>query len=165
LHRIGLAAKLWRPIVVDGCLALAGIANHRARLVWEMGFEISVTKTVTTTAPSGYVRFFHGTLKLHVGSFVQGIDFAKCNNEFWVSTEPQVAWDYASVAEQQLLFTSGFPGQALLAFNLPMEVLDSFRGMEPDPWLLQYMHGLRFVPACASELNRTATAVEITFEQ
>jgi hypothetical protein len=130
-----------------------------------MPFFFTVKKTVTTVASDGNIRLFHGTLPEHVTSLVSGIDFEKCGGEFWVSPDPDSAWHFAGVAEQQRLFTSGPTGQALVSFDLPLSVAESFLGHEPDPWLMQYTHGWKFFSACAPDLNRSIQDIEIVFEQ
>lgn len=131
-------------------------------LVSGMALTYTIVSTVTTVCASGYSRLFHGTLPMHIPSLGRGIDFTKGDGAFWATPDPDVARYYASVAEQQLLFTTGAPGQAILAFDLPVEVLNRF---EEQEWIAMYSHGIRFTPACSGVLHEEMTNIEVTFEQ
>ena len=68
---------------------------------------------------------------------------------------------------QQNLFFSGGGGsyaQAIYAFSLPLDLIAEFAEKTPEPWVWEYSHGLKFTPACAEELNKAITNVEVTFE-
>jgi hypothetical protein len=133
-------------------------------LVQLMALAITVSKTVTTACAGGYQRFFHGTLANNVGSLARGINFELCSGEFWVATDLEVARNFAFLAEQQFMFTSGIPGQAIFAFSLPLEIVDTFQNQKPNPWLWVYPHGYKFTPACSEVLNKEMTSIEVTFE-
>jgi hypothetical protein len=130
-----------------------------------MDLAISLSKTVTTACADGYQRFFHGTLANNVGGFYKGINFDACGGEFWATSDLENARYFAFLAEQQLLFANGIPGQAIFAFNLPLSIVDTLQGQQPEPWLWVYSHGYKFTPACSEILNNEMTNIEITFEE
>ena len=135
-----------------------------------MALAYTMTTTVSTASPSGCRALFHGTLLNNVSSFVtHGVDYEKLkecggSGEFWATRDLDQARDYASLAEQQLLLSGGYPRQAIIAFNLSLVLVDSFQDKRPDPWLWLYSHGCRFDPACYLVLNSTMTNIEITIE-
>jgi len=120
---------------------------------------------VTTASPTGFLRLFHGTLGLHVSSICQRIDFMKSAGFFWMTPDVDRARYFADLAEQQLLFVGGPPGQAIFSCDVPITTLESFQGQEPDPWLVVYSQGYRFGQACSAELHQAMQNIEITYEQ
>jgi hypothetical protein len=126
---------------------------------------------VTTSASVGCQRFFHGTLRGSAGSIVAvGVDYDRIkelggDGFFWATADVEIARYHASLAEQQLLFTGGPPGQALVAFDLPVTVVENFQSQQPEPWVWVYSHGYKFTPASYSTLNREMKSIEIAFEE
>lgn len=132
-----------------------------------MGLPYKITTTVTTASTTGYQRLFHGTLAGNVGSIVScGIDHDKLKElgggDFWATIDLENARSFADVAEQQLMFKGGLPGQAIFSFELSMAMLDRLEGQQ---WLWKYSHGYQFIPACYSVLNKEMKNIEITFEE
>lgn len=135
-----------------------------------MALNYTITKTVTTASSDGCLRLFHGTLSSSVGSIItHGIDHAKLkeygSGEFWATPDLELARYYAGIAEQQLMFRAGPPGQAIMGFDLRIDAIHGFQGHLPEPWVWVHPQGYQFSPECYSVLTNTLTNVEITFEE
>jgi hypothetical protein len=132
-----------------------------------MALAYTLTSTVTTAAvTSGYVRLLHGTLACNLTGFFQnGISG---NTAFWcLPNDVDAAWGWAVTAEQQLMFRDGppNPSHAIVAFDAPLPLLESFKEKLPDPWMVTYTHGYKFMPVCFPLLNEAIINVEITISK
>jgi hypothetical protein len=134
------------------------------RLVIAMSFQFELSRTVITASAPGHERLFHGTLVCHIGGLTKGIDSA-VGDSFWVTKDSQLAWWFASLAEQQLLTSSMHSKQAIFAFDFPGLILEAFLGQQPDPLVLQTADGFRFLQASFSTLNSEIKNISITIEQ
>lgn len=136
-----------------------------------MSLSYNVTFTTTTSVEPGYCRLFHGILKGSALSIVQfGIDFERIRKYgegfFWATEDPDAAWSFAELAEQQRMFTDcGPPGQALVGFDISLATMDDLQNREPDPLVWRYVQGYRFSPDCFPILNKQIKNVEITYQE
>jgi hypothetical protein len=135
-----------------------------------MALNYTVATCVTTTAvATGHIRLFHGTLVFHAGSVARGIDFAKCNSQFWATPNLELARYFYGVADQQWFAANApdmLPGNqhAIVAFDFPIPTIAHFEEQSPS-WLLTTSEGYCFLPACSTLLQTERKNIEIAFEE
>ena len=125
-----------------------------------MALKHKKTDCITTVAPDGYVRLYHGTRSQMIDSIIEfGVDEGRAKacgggDGFCAAKDYEMAKWYSA--------RPGEPGlRAVLAFDLAIESVE--RLLHEEKLVDHYFHGfLEFFPPSYPVLNAEMTNIEIT---